>query len=45
MASPFWQYFHDKLNWPAIFRPGPVSALAKGLVKRAVTRIITPGHG
>ena len=31
MASPFWQYFHDKLNWPAIFRPGPVSALAKGL--------------
>ena len=31
MASPFWQYFHDKLNWPAIFRPGPVSALVKGL--------------
>lgn len=31
MASPFWQYFHDKLNWPAIFRPGPISALAKGL--------------
>ena len=31
MASPFWQYFHDKLNWPAIFRPGPVSALTKGL--------------
>ena len=31
MASPFWQYFHDRLNWPAIFRPGPVSALAKGL--------------
>ena len=31
MASPFWQDFHDRLNWPAIFRPGPVSALAKGL--------------
>lgn len=31
MASPFWQYFHDKLNWPAIFRPGPLSALVKGL--------------
>ncbi len=31
MASPFWQYFHDRLNWPAIFRPGPVSALVKGL--------------
>ena len=31
MASPFWRYFHDRLNWPAIFRPGPMSALAKGL--------------
>lgn len=31
MASPFWRYFHDRLNWLAIFRPGPVSALAKGL--------------
>ncbi|WP_299392387.1 phage tail protein [uncultured Desulfovibrio sp.] len=31
MASPFWRYFHDKLHWPAIFRPGPMSALAKGL--------------
>lgn len=31
MASPFWQYFHDRLNWPAIFRPGPMSALVKGL--------------
>lgn len=29
--SPFWQYFHDKLHWPAIFSPGPLSALAKGL--------------
>ncbi|MCH5277462.1 MAG: hypothetical protein J1E80_06455 [Desulfovibrionaceae bacterium] len=31
MASPFWQYFHEKLNWPHIFQPGPVSALVKGL--------------
>lgn len=31
MANPFWRYFHDRLNWLAIFRPGPVSALAKGL--------------
>lgn len=31
MASPFWTYFHDKLNWLPIFRPGPVSALMKGL--------------
>lgn len=31
MKSRFWQYFHDKLNWPAIFSPGPLSALAKGL--------------
>ena len=29
--SPFWRYFHDRLHWPAIFRPGPLSALAKGL--------------
>lgn len=29
--SPFWRYFHDRLHWPAIFRPGPMSALAKGL--------------
>lgn len=31
MASPFWRYFHERLNWPAIFRPGPISALARGL--------------
>lgn len=31
MASPFWQYFHDRLNWPGIFSPGPLSALIKGL--------------
>lgn len=31
MASPFWQYFHDRLHWPGIFRPGPLSALVKGL--------------
>ena len=31
MKSPFWTYFHDKLNWLPIFRPGPVSALMAGL--------------
>lgn len=31
MASPFWQYFHDRLLWQWIFKPGPLSALAKGL--------------
>ena len=31
MASRFWQYFHDRLNWPPIFSPGPLSALVKGL--------------
>lgn len=31
MGSPFWQYFHDRLAWLPIFRPGPLSALAKGL--------------
>lgn len=31
MSSPFWRYFHERLNWPAIFHPGPVSALVKGL--------------
>lgn len=29
--SRFWQYFHESLNWPQIFRPGPVSALVRGL--------------
>lgn len=29
--SRFWKYFHDSLNWPAIFSPGPLSAVAKGL--------------
>lgn len=29
--SVFWKYFHDTLRWPAIFRPGPLSALVKGL--------------
>lgn len=29
--SPFWQYFHDRLAWLPIFRPGSLSALAKGL--------------
>lgn len=31
MASPFWSYFHERLNWLPIFRPGPVSAIMKGL--------------
>lgn len=31
MASPFWQYFHDRLLWQWIFKPGPLSALVKGL--------------
>lgn len=31
MKSPFWTYFHDKLNWLPIFKPGPVSAIMKGL--------------
>lgn len=29
--SRFWKYFHDSLNWSAIFNPGPVSAIIKGL--------------
>lgn len=29
--SRFWRYFHEKLNWPLIFRPGPISALVRGL--------------
>lgn len=29
--SAFWKYFHDRLNWLPIFRPGPLSALMKGL--------------
>lgn len=31
MKSPFWKYFHDRLNWSLIFNPGPVSAIIKGL--------------
>jgi hypothetical protein len=27
----FWTYFRDKLAWPQIFRPGPMSALLEGL--------------
>lgn len=34
MNSPFWKYFHDKLNWLCIFRPGPVSAIIRGLALR-----------
>lgn len=29
--SPFWRYFQERLAWLPIFRPGPLSALAKGL--------------
>lgn len=31
MASRFWKYFHDKLNWMPIHRPGPLAAIARGL--------------
>lgn len=31
MESRFWQYFHNKLSWPGIFAPGPLSAVVKGL--------------
>ena len=31
MGSPFWRYFHDKLNWLPIHNAGPLSAIAKGL--------------
>ena len=31
MASPFWEYFHERLHWPPIFSPGPLAALLKGL--------------
>ncbi len=29
----FWTYFRDKLAWPQIFRPGPLSALLEGLAR------------
>ena len=29
--SAFWKYFHDSLRWPQIFRPGPLSAVVRGL--------------
>lgn len=31
MGSAFWSYAHDKLRWLWIFRPGPLSALVKGI--------------
>lgn len=31
MSSPFWRYFHDRLNWLPIYNAGPLSAIAKGL--------------
>jgi len=31
MSSPFWKYFRDSLRWPQIWRPGPLSAVVKGL--------------
>ena len=30
-GSVFWKYFHEKLCWPWIFRPGPLSVLVRGL--------------
>ena len=29
--SRFWTYFHDRLAWPQLFQPGPLSAIVKGL--------------
>ena len=29
--STFWKYFHDRLRWPQIFQPGPLSAVVRGL--------------
>lgn len=29
--SLFWNYFHDILAWPWLFRPGPLSVIVKGL--------------
>lgn len=31
MGSAFWAYAHDTLRWLWIFRPGPLSALVKGI--------------
>ena len=31
MGGPFWKYFHDRLRWPQLFRPGPLSAVVRGL--------------
>ncbi len=31
MGSPFWTYIHDRLRWLWIFRPGPLSALVRGI--------------
>ncbi len=31
--SRFWKYFHDRLNWLPIHRPGPLSSIAKGLAR------------
>lgn len=29
----FWSYIQDKLHWPLIFRPGPLSAVIEGLAR------------
>lgn len=29
--SEFWKYFHDRLAWPLIHAPGPLSGLVRGL--------------
>jgi hypothetical protein len=30
-VSEFWKYFHDRLAWPLIHNPGPLSGLVRGL--------------
>lgn len=29
--SEFWKYFHDRLAWPLIHAPGPLSGLVRGM--------------
>jgi hypothetical protein len=36
-SSPFWTYFHDRLRFGLIDKPGPLQALAKGLALRLDT--------
>lgn len=34
MNSRFWKYFHDSLKWLPIHRPGPLSAIVRGLARQ-----------